>query len=62
MCDLLAFTNTNLIVLNTERRLVEEWNLKELFTRKNIVNINCYRDMDNLVDEIIELVGKFKLS
>ena len=59
MCDLLAFTNANLIVLNTEKRLAEEWNLKEVFTRENIVNINCYDNIDNLTDEIFAQVEKF---
>lgn len=46
MCDLLAFTKANLIVLNTESEQITAWNLKEVFFRKNIINIDCRDRID----------------
>ena len=61
MCDLLAFTKTNLIVLNTERVLAEKWNLKTIFPRDNLVNIDCYDDFepDTLKENIMDVLKCF---
>lgn len=61
MCDLLAFTKTNLIVLNTERVLAEKWNLKTIFSRDNLVNIDCYDNFepDTLKENIVDVLKCF---
>lgn len=61
ICDLLAFTKTNLIVLNTERVLAEHWNLKKVFHRDNLVNIDCYDDfgLDTLKENIMDALKCF---
>lgn len=61
ICDMLAFTKTNLIVLNTELILADKWNLKKVFSRDNIVNIDCYNDwnVESLKDSILEKLKSF---
>lgn len=61
ICDLLAFTKTNLIVLNTEQILAENWDLKKVFSRDNITNINCYNDWNpgKLKKEILQQLQIF---
>lgn len=49
MCDLLAFSDCNLIVLNTEYELAEKWNLKKVFQRDNLINIDCYGKFDPVI-------------
>ena len=61
LCDLLGFTNTKLIVVNTSEELSAEWNLNDVFSRDGIYNINCYGHTgccySNRIDEIIGIVG-----
>lgn len=61
LCDLLGFTETKLIVINTSEELFREWNLNDVFARDGIYNINCYGHADgsyvNKIDEIMEIVG-----
>lgn len=61
ICDLLAFTKTNLIVLNTEQILAEKWDLKKVFSRENIVNVDCYDEWDSetLKDNILRQLQGF---
>ena len=42
LCDLLGFTETKLIVINTSEELFREWNLRNVFERKGIYNVNSY--------------------
>ena len=64
MCDLLAFTKTNLIVLNTEYELAKKWDLTKVFYRNNLVNIDCYGEFDpeilkrNIMLQLEKLAGK----
>lgn len=46
ICDLLAFSKCKLIVLNTEQELSEKWDLTKVFNRDNLVNIDCYGEVD----------------
>lgn len=61
MCDLLGFTDTKLIVINTSEELFREWNLNDVFARDGIYNVNCYGHTgccyDNKIDEIMGIVG-----
>lgn len=63
LCDLLGFTKTKLIVINTSQELFSEWNLEDVFHREGIFNICCFgseyndRQNDEQVDEIIRIVG-----
>lgn len=59
ICDLLGFTETNLVVLNTSEELFSEWNLKDVFRRERINNINCFecRNYSEKIDEIMRIVG-----
>lgn len=61
ICDLLAFTKTNLIVLNTEQILAEKWDLKKVFSRDNIININCYDNWspEKLKKDILKQLQSF---
>lgn len=61
MCDLLAFTRSNLIVLNTEHILAEKWDLKKVFARENLVNIDCYGELDeaSLIHSILIQLQNF---
>lgn len=42
LCDLLAFTKTKLIIINTDFELCSAWNLKKSFPEKDITDIDCY--------------------
>ena len=44
LCDVLAFTNTNLAVLNTSAYHMKEWNLKEASDRENLWNFQVEKD------------------
>lgn len=59
LCDLLGFTETRLIVVNTSEELYEEWNLEDVFDRKDIYNINCFdgSNHDKEIDQIMEIIG-----
>lgn len=61
LCDLLGFTETKLVVINTSEELFREWNLNDVFTRDGIYNINCYGHTSccygNRIDEIMGIVG-----
>lgn len=61
LCDLLGFTETKLVVINTSEELFREWNLNDVFTRDGIYNINCYGHTNccygNRIDEIMGIVG-----
>lgn len=46
MSDLLALYKANLIVLNTDRKMSENWNVLYLNNRKNILNINIFEPED----------------
>ena len=56
ICDLLAFTDTKLIVLNTSEELYEEWNLLDVFNDKDITNVNCYEDQ-NFEDDLLNMLS-----
>lgn len=59
LCDLLGFTKTKLIVVNTSEELSEEWNLENVFDRDGIYNISCYekRNYNNVIDRIMNIIG-----
>lgn len=59
LCDLLGFTKTKLIVVNTSRELFSAWNLKDVFYREEIYNICCFENESfaQQIDEIIRIVG-----
>lgn len=59
LCDLLGFTKTKLIVVNTSEELFLEWNLNDVFCRDDIYNVNYFEDSnyDEKLDKIIEIVG-----
>lgn len=61
MCDLLGFTETKLIVINTSEELYREWNLSDVFLRDGIYNVNCYGNTascyDSRIDEIMRIIG-----
>lgn len=46
LCDLLGFTKANLVVVNTSEELANEWNLKDVFARDGIYNVNCFENVD----------------
>lgn len=62
ICDLLAFTKSNLIIINTSEELYEEWNIKDVFKKDNIFNINCFdeRQMDNCCVKLQKCLDYFK--
>lgn len=59
MCDLLGFMEVKLIVVNTSKELSDEWNLNEVFERKDIHNIDCFGEEEykEKLDEIMKVVG-----
>lgn len=61
LCDLLGFTDTKLIVINTSEELFREWNLKDVFDRGGVYNVNCYGHTgccyDERINEIMGIVG-----
>lgn len=59
MCDLLGFMQVKLVVINTSRELADEWNLKDVFEREGIHNIECFGEAEynKKIDEIMEIVG-----
>lgn len=59
LCDLLGFTETKLIIINTSEELSVEWNLKDVFCRDGIYNVNCFghKKYDKEIHEIMEIVG-----
>ena len=60
LCDLLGFTETKLIVINTSEELFREWNLRNVFERKGIYNVNSYSQTgcsnDDKINEIMGIV------
>lgn len=58
LCDLLAFTKTKLIIINTDYELCNICDLKRIFPQRNIININCYREYNYkvLIDQILESI------
>lgn len=59
LCDLLGFTTTKLIVINTSEELSEEWNLNDVFRRDEICNVDCFEDCDydEKLDKIMKMIG-----
>ena len=59
LCDLLGFTETRLIVVNTSEELYREWNLEDVFNREEIYNINCFDcgNYDKQIDETMKVIG-----
>ncbi len=59
LCDLLGFTETKLIVLNTSEELFDEWNLNDVFPRDGIWNINCFekKEYQRELRQIIKIIG-----
>lgn len=59
LCDLLAFTNAKLIIINTDFELCNAWNLENVFPEKDITNVNCYEeDSYELAEEKIKTIIK----
>lgn len=58
LCDLLGFTKANLVVVNTSEELANEWNLKDVFARDGIYNVNCFEteDFQKKFDVIMEIM------
>ena len=59
LCDLLGFTQANLIVINTSEALSARWNLNDVFDREGIHNIDCYdtAEYNKKLDEIMQVIG-----
>lgn len=59
LCDLLGFTQANLIVINTSEELSVEWNLNDVFGREGIQNIDCFEstEYNKRIDEIMKAIG-----
>lgn len=59
LSDLLGFTGVKLVVINTSEELYREWNLKDVFGREEIYNMNCFedRDQDEEIEEIMRIIG-----
>lgn len=53
ICDVLAFTETNLVVLNPTEYHLNEWNLKAVTDRKNIHNFLVGDDIVSALFEIL---------
>lgn len=60
MCDLLAFSSTKLIVLNSTETYFNNWNLRDVFDREGIYNVNCWKDFNcnNIIDQIMSLLSQ----
>ena len=58
LCDLLGFTPAKLVVINTSEELYDEWNLQDVFSRKNIYNVNCFDNRSHkvMLEEIMEII------
>ncbi len=62
LCDVLAFTETNLVVLNTSTYHMKEWNLKEVSDREKIRNFQVEKDTSirDIMLPILELLEEEK--
>ena len=60
MCDLLAFSSAKLIVLNSTETYFNNWNLRDVFDREGIYNVNCWEDFNcnNIIDQIMSLLSQ----
>jgi len=58
MCDLLALTNTTLLIINTEEVHLKLWNVKFVTDRENIFNFDfCVEhDINSLGAEILKII------
>lgn len=55
ICDLLAFTNTNLFIIYSDEMIQKEGNIKKLFSREGIHEFSCFReeDLDSLANNLL---------
>lgn len=55
ICDLLAFTNTNLFIIYSDEMIQKEGNIKKLFPREGIHEFSCFReeDLDSLTNDLL---------
>lgn len=59
ICDVLALTNTILIIINTEESLIKEWNVEYAIQRNGIMNLECYGldDCRLVMENILYVLG-----
>ena len=59
ICDLLAYTNTHLIIINTDVQLHTEWDLTTIHDREGIANLLCtdIHNISSLAEEILSFLG-----
>lgn len=58
MCDVLGFTNANLIVLNISETMLVQYDIKKIFSREGLFNVNLFEQegSDSALSEILQIV------